>query len=79
MLVSVVATDHDKVDAMHHKLDAQAWISISVRCTTGDNRTATLMVSPAAARSMIDKLHNALAALGAEMAANAAQVTDAAG
>ena len=79
MLVSVVATDGDKVAARHHTLRADAWISISVRCSTGEHRTATLMVSPAVARSLIDELRSAVAALEAEMAANAAQVADAAG
>lgn len=79
MLVSVVATDGDKVDARHHTLREDAWISISVCCSTGEHRTATLIVSPAAARSLIDELRNAVAALDAEMAANAAQVADAAG
>lgn len=79
MLVSVVATDHDEALARHHSLREDTWISISVRCSTGEHRTATLMISPAAARSLIDELRNAVAALDAEMAASAAQVADAAG
>jgi multidrug resistance efflux pump len=50
---------------------------VTVRTTTDASRAATLIVSPAVARSLIDELRNAVAALDAEMAASAAQVADA--
>jgi hypothetical protein len=78
MLASIVATDCDELSVQARvNRPYQAWVSVTVRTTTDASRAATLIVSPAVARSLIDELRNAVAALDAEMAASAAQVADA--
>jgi hypothetical protein len=77
MLASIVATDCDELSVHAQVMPYHAWVSVTVRTTTDASRAATLIVSPAVARSLIDELRNAVAALDAEMAASAAQVADA--
>jgi hypothetical protein len=77
MLASIVAIDCDELSVHAQVRPYQAWVSVTVRTTTDASRAATLIVSPAVARSLIDELRNAVAALDAEMAASAAQVADA--
>ena len=60
MLASIVITDADEASARAHALSTQPFIAVDIRCSTGGARAASLCVSPAVARQLLDAIDVAL-------------------
>ena len=70
MLASIIITDADEASARAHALPAQSFIALDFRCSTGGARAASVCVSPAVARQLLNALGIALDDLSlAEVAA----------
>ena len=76
MLASIIITDADEVSARAHALPAQSFIALDFRCSSGGVRAASLCVSPAVARQLLDAIDVALEDLSlAEVAEQRAAVS----
>ncbi len=62
MLTSIVATDADEAGAhAHHSPPGYSFITVEVRCSTKSGaRVATLCITPAVARQLLDAIDVAL-------------------
>ena len=61
MLTSIVATDADEASAHAHYSSGHAFIACEVRCSTGSGaRVASLCITPAVARQLLDAIDVAL-------------------
>ena len=65
MLASIIITDADEASARAHALPAQSFIALDFRCSTGGARAASVCISPAVARQLLNALGIALDDLGA--------------
>ena len=65
MLASIVITDADEVSARAHALPAQSFVALDFRCSSGGARAASVCISPAVARQLLDAIDIALEDLGA--------------
>lgn len=62
MLASIIITDADEASARaHHSPPGYSFITVEVRCSTGSGaRAASLCITPAVARQLIDAIDVAL-------------------
>jgi hypothetical protein len=60
MLASIIITDADEASARAHVSPAQSFIALDLRCSTGGARAASLCISPAVARQLLNALDIAL-------------------
>ena len=60
MLASIIITDADEASARVRALPAQSFIALDLRCSTGGARAASVCISPAVARQLLNALGIAL-------------------
>lgn len=60
MLASIIITDADEASAHAHHSSGHAFIALDFRCSTGGARAASVCISPAVARQLLDAIDVAL-------------------